>query len=162
MIFSLIENVNVQIHFLYYNDINHLIGNILKQKVVTVFYYMQDFNLLNQARQILSRFGQNSLKHVVCNKLDEVPRNVDDCIYVIDAQIDKFQKHIKDQSEQHLVIVINQILNDFEDYPHEAYISQSKIVTGLSAIIYDQVNSLETHEDFLCVNINNISLNKSS
>ncbi len=162
MIFSLIENVNVQIHFLYYNDINHLIGNILKQKVVTVFYYMQDFNLLYQARQILSRFGQNSLKHFVCNKLDEVPRDVDHCIYVIDAQIDKFQKYIKDQSKQHLVIVINQILNDFEDYPHEAYISQSKIVTGLSAIIYDQVNSLETHEDFLCVNINNISLNKSS
>ena len=62
---------------------------------------------------------------------------VDDAVLVLNHSLAEVKESLEAAGKQCLLIVINEIVNDFEDFPVEIYISKSRIVTSIASVFYD-------------------------
>lgn len=124
------------------------------------FYYIEDDDSLRKVRSIVLNFIGDS-KHVIFNDVEKIPTNLSDGIYIIDKNLEFFQERLKLSSKSTL-IVINDILNDFSDYPTEVYISRTKLVISLGAILFDLKNEKEINGNYYSVDIKKIKIGEAS
>lgn len=127
-------------------------------KNTSFYYFIQDLDLLRKVRTIVTNFISNST-HIIFDDLNKFDLGIDDGVIIVDSEMDFFQEHFIATNKEIVLVVINDILNDFHDYPNEVYISRSRVLTSLSAILYDLKNTSEFNTKYYSVEINNITLN---
>lgn len=125
------------------------------------YYYVQDLDLLSKIRSINGKFISNA-NHVIFESLDKIDLNIKNGVFVIDEDLDFFQENFIEKGSEVILIVVNDIINDFHDYPKEVYISKSRVLTSLSAILYDLQNTVEFNSKYYSVDIQNIAMDRKS
>ncbi len=85
---------------------------------------------------------------------------VDDAVLVLNHSLAEVKESLEAAGKQCLLIVINEIVNDFEDFPVEIYISKSRIVTSIASVFYDLKLKHKKESDYFCIGIENITLER--
>ena len=123
-------------------------------------FFVNDLNIMKSVHGVINHFWENA-KVVVHESLDTIETDVTDSVFIIDNNLDYFQSHFNEPSKFNFIIVINEIVNDFEDYPIEAYISKNRILTSLSAVLFDLKNTSNNFDKkYFSVEMKNMSLNE--
>lgn len=131
----------------------------MKEKINFNFhYYISDLDMLSKARTLISKLA-GDVEHIIYDKIESIDKSICDGVFIVDSSLDFFTEHIATEDKNNILIVINDILNDYQDYPYEVYISKSRVLTSLSAIIFDLKNTSKYNNNYFCVEINNIVLN---
>ncbi len=134
---------------------------LLVPRPFKLFYFVQDISLLAKARSLVEKFIDNA-EHTVYEKLEQVDTSIECGIFIIDKELDFFQENLCDQGQENILIVVNDILTDLENYPYEIYISTNKVITSLSTLLYDLKHCEDSHSDYFCVDINSIEINTAT
>jgi hypothetical protein len=127
------------------------------KKDVEFHYFIKDLELLKKSHHIIEKLWDNPV-NIIHEDLNKIETDLDNVIFVIDSSLEYFQEKFISSKKQNLVIVINDIVNDFEDYPLEIYVSKSRILTSLSAVLFDLKNTTTFDGTHFSVEIFNISI----
>ncbi|MBT4790095.1 MAG: hypothetical protein HON90_00865 [Halobacteriovoraceae bacterium] len=123
------------------------------------FYYaINDIDILARVRTVITRFIDDA-NHIIYDDVNKIDFDVTDSIFLIDHSLDYFQEKINDD-HQNILVVINDVLNDFEDYPAEVYISKSRVITSLSGVAMDLKNSKSFSGNFFSIDLESIDVGK--
>ena len=118
-------------------------------------FYIDDINLLTKAKALIKHFDSDAKIDIFEDK-NLINPSIDNHLFIIDTDLEYFQKKFIGDKKNNCLIIINDIIDDLEDYPVEVYISKNKVVTSLSAILYDIKNSLKFDQKHFSVSIDNI------
>lgn len=132
------------------------------KNVINCYYYVQNFELLNKARQVVMHYAPET-KNIIAKDLSEFEEGVPDhSVVIINDKINHFQKIMEEHKSQSVLVIINDIVNDFAEYPCEAYISKCRIITSLGVLFYDLQNTHKFDFNYYSVKMENILINTAA
>ena len=134
---------------------------ILASSAIEFYFCVQDESLLHVLHGIVNQIWNEPKSHIF-DKIDQFPSDIVGHVFFVDSDIDIFQEKYNKPEQKNLIIVVNDILNDFGDYPFEVYITKNKVVTSLSAILFDLKNNKSLNSKYFCVELKHISLNETA
>ncbi len=128
---------------------------------IEFYFFVQDESLLHVLHGIVNQIWEEPKSYIFDN-IDDFSSDIKGHVFFVDSYIEFFQEKFSRPEQKNLIIVVNDILNDFGDYPFEVYITKNKVVTSLSAILFDLKNNNSLLSKYFCVELKHICLNEIS
>ena len=125
----------------------------------TFYYFIKDLELLKTIHIIVEKFWQ-SPNHTIVKLKEDIPEGLVNGLIFVDSDLEYFQDRFLNPEKSNVVVVVNDIVNDFADYPYEVYISRNRVLGSLTAILYDLKHSQEFDQKYFSVHMGNILLNE--
>ena len=119
------------------------------------YYFVKDLDLLKAVHTIVDELWTRS-ENVIVKTKEEIPANLVNGLIFVDSELEYFQDKFLNPEKSNVVVVVNDIVNDFADYPYEVYISRNRVLGSLTAILYDLKNTHEFDQKYFSVHIKNI------
>jgi hypothetical protein len=87
--------------------------------------YISEIETLSKFKKIIKHFGYE-VPLIIHENIEEIPLEITSSVFFIDDNPDFFLNRYSSQEKRNVMIMLNDTIDDTEDFPVEAYISKKK------------------------------------
>jgi HD-GYP domain-containing protein (c-di-GMP phosphodiesterase class II) len=118
---------------------------------------IQDINTLTRVKKIIAHFGHTS-PLVIHDDISNVDPSIKHCVFIIDNNPDFFISNYTDTEKKNVIIILNDTVEDLEDFPIEAYITKKRLIVSLGSLLSDLKYIVDEQSDYYPVDIYRLKL----